>query len=95
MPSEEEKELKIKMDRLANECLERALSNLDNPQLEKPDVDNLSLVFTYRNTANLVKLSETLVRSTDKLKYWTIAIAVLTFFMICTTIANIVVVATQ
>lgn len=94
MLGEEEKELKIKMDRLANECLERALNNLDNPELEKPDVDNLSLVFTYKNTANLVKLSENLVGSTDKLKCWTIAIAVLTFFMICTTIANIVVVAT-
>ena len=95
MQSEEEKELEIKMDKLANERLERALNNLDNPNIEEPDPENLSLVFTYKNTANLVKLSENLVRSTDKLKCWTIAIAVLTFVMICTTIANIVVAATQ
>ncbi len=90
MLGEEEKELKIKMDRLVNERLEKALSDL-----EKPDAENLSLVFTYKNTANLVKLSENLVRSTDKLKCWTIAIAVLTFFMILTTIANIVIAVTQ
>ena len=90
MLSEEEKELKIKMDRLVNERLEKALSNL-----EKSDPENLSLVFTYKNTANLVKLSENLVRSTDKLKCWTIVIAVLTFFMILTTITNIVIVVTQ
>ena len=95
MQSEEEKELEIKMDKLANKRLERALNNLDNLNTEEPDPDNLSLVFTYKNTANLVKLSENLVRSTDKLKCWTIAIAVLTLVMICTTIANIVVVATQ
>ncbi len=91
MQSEEEKELEIKMDELANKRLERALNNLN---IEEPDSENLSLVFTYKNTANLVKLSENLVRSTDKLKCWTIAIAVLTFVMICTTIANIVVAAT-
>ena len=90
MLSEEEKELKIKMDRLANECLERALNNLDNPELEKPDVDNLSLVFTYKNTANLVKLSENLVKHSKRLTCWTIVIAIFTIVLGASTIWSIV-----
>jgi len=90
MLSEEEKEINTKMDSLADEYMK-----INIPNATVNEFENLAIAFTYKQTANLVKLSENLVRSTDKLKCWTIAIAVLTFFMICTTIANIVVVVTQ
>ena len=85
-----EKEIKTKMDSLADAYMEKHIPNATVNQFE-----NLAIAFTYKQTVNLVKLSENLVGSTDKLKCWTIAIAVLTFVMICTTIANIVAVATQ
>ena len=85
-----ENEIKTKMDSLADAYMEKHI-----PYATVDEFENLAIAFTYKQTANLVKLSENLVRSTDKLKCWTIAIAVLTFVMICTTIANIVVAATQ
>ncbi len=86
MDSEQEREIDAKMEVIADEYMVREVLHGNSDSAE-----NLSLVFTYKKTANLVRISENLVRSTDRLKYWTIAIAVLTFVMICTTIVNIVV----
>ena len=85
-----EKAIKTKMDSLADAYMEKHIPNATVDKFE-----NLAIAFTYKQTVNLVKLSENLVRSTDKLKCWTIAIAILTFFMICTTIANIIVFVNQ
>ena len=84
LSEEEEKEINTKMDSLADKYMKNNIPEADVDQFE-----NLAIAFTYKQTVNLVKLSENLVRSTDRLKCWTIAIAVLTFSMICTTIANI------
>ena len=90
LSEEEEKEINTKMDSLADEYMKTNIPNATAHEFE-----NLAIAFTYKQTANLVKLSENLVGSTDKLKCWTIAIAILTFFMICTTIVNIIVFANQ
>ena len=52
------------------------------PNATVKDFENLAIAFTYKQAVNLI-------RSTDKLKCWTITIAVLTAIVICTTIANI------
>ena len=81
-----EEEINTKMDSLADEYMQTQI-----PNAKVGNFENLSIAFTYRQTVKLVKLSENLVRSTDKLKCWTRAIAVLTLLLFCTTIFNIVV----
>ena len=84
MISEEEEKLNAKMDSLADEYMKREIPNADWQHTE-----NLSLVFTYKKTANLVKLSESLVKhSVDLVKYskdlskLTIALYIMTAAMV-------------
>ena len=85
LSEEEEKEINAKMDSLADEYMKRETLNAtwDN-------AENLSFVFTYKKTANLVKLSENLVKHSKSLTRWTIVIAVTTLALIFSTITQIV-----
>ena len=78
-----EKQIDIQMDSLAEKYMQEKI-----PNATVHDFENLAIAFTY-------KLSVNLIRSTDKLKWWTIAIAVLTAIVVFATIANIVVAVTQ
>ena len=73
-----EKEIDTQMDSLAEEYMQKKI-----PNATVTDFENLAIAFTYRLSVNLI-------RSTDKLKRWTIAIAVLTAIVVFATIANIV-----
>ena len=57
---------------------------------DRPDAENLSFVFTYKNTANLVKLSENLVKHSKRLTCWTIVIAITTLALVFSTITQII-----
>jgi len=85
MDSEKEKEINAKMESLADEYLEREIKNAtwDN-------VENLTFVFTYKKTANLVKLSENLVKHSKRLTWWTIVVAIFTIVLGASTIWSIV-----
>ena len=78
-----EKQIDIQMDSLAEKYMQEKI-----PNATVHDFENLAIAFTYRLSVNLI-------RSTDKLKWWTIAIAVLTAIVVFATIANIVVAVTQ
>ena len=86
LSEEEEKKIHTKMESLRDEYMRDEILNR-----EKPSFENSVIAYTYEQIENLVRLSENLVKSTDRLKSWTIAIAILTFFMIGTTIANILI----
>ena len=85
MDSEKEKEINDKMERLADEYLEKEIKNATRDYVE-----NLTLVFTYKKTANLVKLSENLVKHSKRLTCWTIVIAIFTIVLGASTIWSIV-----
>jgi len=79
MLSEEEKELNAKMDSLADEYMKREI-----PKATWANAENLSLVLTYKKTANLVKHSENLIK-------WTKVIAGTSVALIVFAIAQIIV----
>ncbi len=87
MLSEEEQEINAKMDSLADEYLRREV-----PNTTWDNAENLSFVFTYKKTANLVKLSENLVKHSKILNTWTKVIAFTSIALILFTIAQIVLV---
>jgi len=60
LSEEEEKEINAKMDSLADEYMKREI-----PKATWNNVENLSFVFTYKKTANLVKATKKLNRSTN------------------------------
>ena len=66
MLSEKEEEYNAKMDRIADEYMEKAME-----QASWSDAENLSFVFTYKKTVNLVKYSENLLKSSEILNKWT------------------------
>jgi hypothetical protein len=71
------------MEGLAAEYMKRKI-----PDATVDGFENLAIAFTYKQAVNFI-------RSTDRLKCWTITIAVLTAIVICTTIANIAMVVAQ
>jgi|GEM_PF-5126744 len=79
-----EEEIKIKMDNLADEYMKREIPNADYKQFE-----NLNIAYSYIQIKNLVKFSENLVRSTNKLQCWTIVLVVFTLILGVATIADI------
>ena len=87
MLSEEEKEINAKMDSLADEYMKREI-----PNATSNNVENLSFVFTYKKTANLVKLSENLVEHSKTLSRWTKIIAFTSIALIIFAIAQIILV---
>ena len=87
LTEEEEKEFFDKMDNIAGKYIRE---ELQKPPMERGDAENLSFVFTYKQTAKLVKLSESLVKHSKSLTCWTIVIAVTTLALIFSTITQIV-----
>ncbi len=85
MDSEKEKEINDKMERLADEYLEREVNKATGDYVE-----NLTYVFTYKNIANLVKLSENLVTHSKRLTFWTVVIAIFTVVLGASTIWSII-----
>ncbi len=85
MDSEKEKEIEAKMESLADEYLEREIEGT-----VWSDVENLTFVFTYKKTANLVKLSENLVKHSKALTRWTVVIAIFTIVLAASTIWSMV-----
>ncbi len=85
MDSEEGKEINVKMDSLADEYMQKHVPNATVDQFE-----NLAIAFTYKQTLNLIKLSENLVKHSKRLTCWTIVIAVFTIVLGVSTIWSIV-----
>ena len=85
MSSEQEKESDSIMEKLVEDYMARKLKNAT-----WDDVENLSFAFTYKKTANLVKLSENLVKHSKRLTCWTIVIAIFTIVLGASTIWSIV-----
>jgi hypothetical protein len=54
------------------------------------DLENISLVLTYKNTMNLVKLSESLIEHSKSLNRWTKAITVISGALALVAIAQVV-----
>lgn len=73
------------MKKLAEEYLARQLKNAS-----QADAENLSLVFTYKNTLNLVRLSENLVRQSSRLSWLTIGLLFTSLGMIGLAIVQLV-----
>ena len=86
LSEEEEKEINAKMDSLADEYLRREI-----PNTTWDNVENLSFVFTYKKTANLVKLSENLIKHSKTLNRWTKIMAFAALGMILLAIAQLIV----
>ena len=87
LSEEEEKELYAKMDSIADEYMKEEIKNATSYNAE-----NLSFVFTYKKTANLVKLSENLVKHSENLNKWTKAIAGISAALIVFAMAQIIVI---
>ncbi len=85
MLSEEEKEINAKMDSLADEYMKREIKNATWDIAE-----NLSLVFTYKKTANLVKLSENLAKHSKSLTCWTIVIGISTILLFISAVMQLI-----
>ena len=77
LSEEQEKEINAKMDSLADEYMKREI-----PNATWDNVENLSFAFTYKKTANLVKLSENLVKQSSRLTKLTWALFVTALGMI-------------
>ncbi len=86
MSSEQDKLFDAAMERRVNEYLGRELQDANT------DPENLSLVFTYKNTSNLVKLSENLVEHSETLSRWTKIIAFTSIALIIFAITQIILV---
>ena len=87
-----EKEIKTKMDSLADEYMQKYL-----PEATVDQFENLSIGFTYKHTVNLIEVTENLrkdtenlVSSTNKLKCFTIALLIATILLLGTAITQIV-----
>ena len=80
-----EEEIDDKMVRLADEYMKREIENAtwDN-------AENLSLVFTYKKTANLVKLSENLAKHSERLTRWTIVIGISTILLFISAVIQLI-----
>ncbi len=85
LSEEEEKEIHTKMENLRDEYMKDEIL-----KREKPNFENVVIAYSYEQIENLVKLSENLVKSTDRLNTWTIVIVILSAVMIGTAIANLV-----
>ena len=81
LSEEEEKEINAKMDSLADEYMKREI-----PNATWDNAENLSFVFTYKKTANLVKLSENLVKHSKRLGILTKVLIGLTASLIALTV---------
>lgn len=86
MLSEREKEFDSIMEQLVEEYMAHELKNAtwDN-------VENLSFVFTYKKTLNLVILSENLVKQSSRLSWLTVGLLFTSLGMIALAIAQLVV----
>jgi hypothetical protein len=81
LSKKEKKEIYDKMSLIADEYLKEQI-----PRATYQDVENLSFVFTYRQTENLVKYSRTLGRLTIILLFFTIILVALTSALVYYTI---------
>ncbi len=84
MSNEREKEYDSLMDKLAEEYLARELKNATGANAE-----NLSFVYTYKNTLNLVRLSENLVKQSSMLSWLTKVLIVTSVGMFVLAIAQL------
>ncbi len=78
------KEINDKMDSLADEYMQKI------PNATVDQFENLAIAFSYKQTSNLIKLSENLVKHSKSLTRLTIVIAFLTFVLGAYTIWSIV-----
>ncbi|MFC1981875.1 hypothetical protein ACFLUN_00130 [Chloroflexota bacterium] len=86
------KEMQIQIEQKMEEAAEEYMKE----QVLKPDVEliaknfeNYTIAFSYLQSVKLIRLSENLVKSTDRLNVWTIVIVILSAVMIGTSIANL------
>ncbi|MBI2832370.1 MAG: hypothetical protein HYX79_08955 [Chloroflexi bacterium] len=86
MSSEREKEFDSIMEKLVEEYMARELKNAT-----WNNVENLSFVFTYKKTLNLVRLSENLVKQSSRLSWLTVGLLFTSLGMIALAIAQLVV----
>ena len=87
LSEEEEKELNAKYDSIADEYMKK---EMQKPPEKRGDAENLSMVFTYKKTANLVKLSENLVKHSRALTIWTIVIAISTILLFLSAVITLI-----
>ena len=87
LSEEEEKEFFDKMDSIADKYMRE---EMQKPPEERGDAENLSFVFTYKKTANLVKLSENLVKYSRDLTKWTILIAISTILLFVSAVMTLI-----
>ena len=81
-----EKEINAKMDSLAAEYMQKKI-----PYANVEEFENLAVAFTYKQTANLVKLSENLVKQSKTLTGLTMGLIVLGLGMLSLAITQLVV----
>ena len=85
LSKEEEKGINTKMDNLADEYMK-----INIPKATVEQFENLAIAFTYKQSVNLIKLSENLVKHSKRLTCWTIVIAIFTIVLGASTIWSIV-----
>ena len=87
LSQDDEKKINEKMRHIADKYLVLEILNADENRIS---VENVATVIAYKQTENLVTLSNNLIGSTDKLKCWTIVIATFTIILGISTIWSIV-----
>lgn len=81
----EEKEINAKMESLADEYMRKYIPNATVDKFE-----NLAIAFTYKQTVNFINVTKNLIRETEKLKFYTIALFVTTCLLLVAAIIEIV-----